>query len=372
METLRLLKQLIARPSVTPDDAGIFGLLTPRLVQAGFKVEILNYPDASNLWATRGDGPYFTINGHVDVVPPGQGWTNDPFEPVERNGHLVGRGACDMKASVAAAIVALERTTAPVALLLTSDEEGPSHDGTSRALDELSSRGVRFQGALVIEPTSEQILGDAYKPGRRGSLTGMFTVRGVQGHVAYPERADNAVHRLAPALAALVATEWDKGDNYFPPSTMQVFEIASGVGASNVIPGEARLGINFRHGPSSPASALVERVESLLSEHGVLFEAVWKRGADPFVTHPGALSERLIRAVHTVTGQTPSAKTGGGTSDARAFAARNIEVVEFGPVPVAMHGVDESVAIADLEPLAKIYAQIIAGHAELDLASSRR
>lgn len=322
-------------------------------------VEILRYPDASNLWATRGEGPYRTINGHVDVVPPGQGWTGDPFVPIERGGFVVGRGACDMKASVAAAVVALERTRGAAALLLTSDEEGPAHDGTARALDELIGRGVEFSGALVIEPTSENELGDAYKPGRRGSLTGRIVVQGVQGHVAYPERADNAAHRLAPALAELVGTVWDEGDAFFPPSTMQVFELASGVGASNVVPGEARLGINFRHAPASSAASLRERVESILAKHGVRFEAAWTASAAPFLTRPGALSERLVEAVRKATGRTPEPRTSGGTSDARAFAARGIEVVEFGPVPVAMHGADEAVRIADLEPLATVYAEVL-------------
>ena len=361
MDALALLRELIARPSVTPDDAGIFDLLAPRLERAGFRVETFDYPDARNLWAVRGEGPYLAINGHVDVVPPGQGWTSDPFVPTERDGLLIGRGACDMKASVAAAVVALERTSAPVALLLTSDEEGPSHDGTSRALDELLGRGVEISGALVIEPTSEGALGDAYKPGRRGSLTGRIVVRGLQGHVAYPERADNAAHRLAPALAELVGTEWDQGDAYFPPSTMQVFELASGVGASNVVPGEARLGVNFRHAPASSAASLRERVEAILWKHGLRFEADWTASADPFLTAPGALSARLVEAVRGVVGLAPAPKTGGGTSDARAFAARGIDVAEFGPVPVAMHGADEGVRIADLEPLTAIYARMIGG-----------
>ncbi len=360
METLSLLKELIARPSVTPEDAGIFDLLAPRLKAAGFEVEIMRFPSATNLWAYRGEGPYFVINGHVDVVPPGQGWTTDPFAPTERNGLLLGRGACDMKASVAAAVVALERTQGPAALLLTSDEEGPAHDGTSRALDELLARGVRFSGALVIEPTCVVRLGDAYKPGRRGSLTGRIRVKGVQGHVAYPDRADNAAHRLAPALAELVATRWDEGDEYFPPSTMQVFELASGVGAANVVPGEARLGLNFRHAPASPAASLQARVEAILERHGARFEAEWTASAAPFLTELGDLSDRLIQAVHQVTDVTPAPSTGGGTSDARAFAARSIPVVEFGPVPIAMHGADEAVNIADLEPLTAIYAHMVA------------
>lgn len=359
METLALLKELILRPSVTPDDAGIFDLLAPRLRQAGMTVEVFRYPDASNLWAFRGEGPHFVLNGHVDVVPAGKGWTGDPFAPVEREGLLVGRGACDMKASVAAMVVALERTSAPAALLLTSDEEGPSHDGTSRALDELLARGVAFSGALVGEPTCVEVLGDAFKPGRRGSLTGKFTIRGTQGHVAYPERADNAAHRLAPALAELVATQWDEGDAFFPPSTMQVFELTAGAGASNVVPGEARLGINFRHAPASPADSLIERVEAILGRHGLDFAATWSAGASPFLTRTGPLSERLIDAVRAETGQAPRASTAGGTSDARAFAARGIEVVEFGPVPIRMHGADEAVAMVDLEPLTRIYARMV-------------
>ncbi len=359
MQTLDLLKQLIACPSVTPDEAGCFDLLAPRLRAAGMTVEVLRYPDATNLWAFRGEGPFFTINGHVDVVPPGQGWTSDPFEAEERGGLLIGRGACDMKASVAAAVVAIERTSSPVAFLLTSDEEGPSHDGTSRALDELLGRGVRFQSALIVEPTSEKVLGDAYKPGRRGSLTGKIVVKGLQGHVAYPERADNAAHRLAPALAELVATEWDQGDEFFPPSTMQVFELTSGVGASNVVPGEATLGINFRHAPASSAESLIERVESMFSNRGISFEAKWVASAQPFLSPPGALAARLVKAVHQVTGLTPLPKTGGGTSDARAFAARGIEIAEFGPVPIAMHGADEAVSISDLNPLTDIIASVI-------------
>lgn len=362
-EPLALLCELVSRPSVTPDDAGIFDFLTPRLEKAGMTVEVLRYPDASNLWAFRGEGPYLAINGHVDVVPPGplESWTSAPFVPTEREGLLVGRGACDMKASVAAAVVALERTTAPAALLLTSDEEGPSHDGTSRALDELLSRGIALGGTLVIEPTCEAILGDAYKPGRRGSLTGRFVIRGVQGHVAYPERADNAAHRLAPALAELIATRWDEGGEFFPPTSMQVIELSAGVGAANVVPGQARLGINFRHAPASPAQSLRRRVEAILARHGAVYEAEWTSSADPFLTVPAALSERLVQAVKAVTGIVPTPRTGGGTSDARAFAARGIEVVEFGPAPIAMHGADEAIRVSDLEPLTEIYARFLSG-----------
>jgi len=264
-----------------------------------------------------------------------------------------------MKASVAAAVTALERTTAPAALLLTSDEEGPSHDGTSRALRELLERGVRFRSALIVEPTCERVFGDVYKPGRRGSLTGKIVVRGVQGHVAYPERADNAAHRLAPALAELVVTEWDQGDEFFPPSTMQVFELRSGVGASNVVPGEATLGINFRHAPASSSESLIERVEAIFRRRGLTFEATWTASAQPFFSTPGVLAGRLVEAVSEVTGVVPQPKTGGGTSDARAFAAHGIEIAEFGPVPIAMHGADEAVAVSSLEPLSEIITRLV-------------
>lgn len=363
-ETLALLKQLIACPSVTPDEAGCFDVVEATLVPAGFQAERLTYPDASNLWLTKGPGPYWVINGHVDVVPPGptEAWTSPPFEPTIHGDHLVGRGACDMKASVAAAVVALSQAQASnVALLLTSDEEGPAHDGTSRALDELIARGIQFEGALVIEPTSVEVLGDAYKPGRRGSLTGYIEVKGIQGHVAYPERADNAAHLLAPALAELVATEWDRGDDYFPPSTMQVFELQAGVGASNVIPGVAKLGINFRHGPASLAASLIERVESIFASHDVPIETHWTIGADPFLCPPGQVAQRIIGAVESVLDRTPTASTGGGTSDARAFAARGIEVAEFGPVPIRMHGIDEAVWVSDLAPLAVVYQRWLEG-----------
>lgn len=362
METLELLKALLERPSVTPGDAGIFELLRPRLDKAGFEVEILAYPDARNLWATRGEGPYFVFNGHVDVVPAGprEEWQSDPFAATVDHEFLVGRGACDMKASVAAMVVALERTQmAGVALLLTSDEEGPSHDGTSRALDELLGRGVAFSSALVGEPTSEKDLGDAFKPGRRGSLTGRFTIAGIQGHVAYPERADNAAHRLAPVLAELVETRWDEGDEFFPPSTMQVFELVSGVGASNVVPGSAKLGINFRHAPASSAEDLKRRVAEIFERHGVRYEAAWEAGASPFLTQSGALTQRLVTAVEKVTGRTPAARTAGGTSDARAFAARGVEVVEFGPTPIRMHGANEAIRLDELEPLTAIYEALL-------------
>jgi len=363
-DPIELLKRLIACPSVTPDDAGCQDIVAEILANAGFRVERLNFNETSNLWAKVGDGPVrLCFNGHTDVVPPGEGWTSGPFVPVERDGLIIGRGACDMKSGVAAMVCALERLAAEdnaegLALLLTSDEEGPSEDGTSRALDSLLERGEVIQSALVGEPTSVESFGDFYKPGRRGSLTGRITVHGVQGHVAYPHRADNAAHRLAPALAELVTTIWDEGDAFFPPTSMQVFELAAGVGASNVIPGEARLGINFRHAPASSAVRLLQEVETILQRHGVEFTAEWSAGAIPFLSHPGALASRICNSVRQVVGREPQANTGGGTSDARAFAAKGIEVAEFGLVPVRMHGLDEAVAADQVRQLCDVFTLI--------------
>lgn len=358
-DPIQLLQRLIACPSVTPNDAGCQDIVAEILSAAGFNVERLNFNETSNLWAKMGDGPVrLCFNGHTDVVPPGDGWTSNPFEAVERDGLIIGRGACDMKSGVAAMVCALEKLATEgkadgLALLLTSDEEGSSVDGTSRALDYLIDRGEVIESALVGEPTSLERYGDFYKPGRRGSLTGVIKVFGVQGHVAYPDRADNAAHLMAPILHQLVVEQWDAGDEFFPPTSMQVFELTSGVGASNVIPGEARLGINFRHAPASSADSLMDRVEAILRNHGVAFEADWWGSASPFLSQPARLAAAIQAAVP---GVQPS--TGGGTSDARAFAARGIEVAEFGVVPIRMHGIDEAVSIDQVRDLTRVFAEI--------------
>lgn len=364
-EVLALLKELIARPSVSPFDAGCQEIIAERLSRAGFVVESLRFGETDNLWARMGTGPVrLCFNGHTDVVPPGpiEEWSSDPFTPTERDGYLYGRGASDMKSGVAAMVVALERLAASgeadgLALLLTSDEEAKADDGTVRALRFLLERGEVIQSALVAEPTSVSVLGDTCKPGRRGSLTGRITVQGVQGHVAYAHLAENAAHVLAPALSELVSERWDEGDDFFPPTSMQVWELRSGAGASNVIPGEAFLGLNFRNGPASPAEVLIQRTEAIFAKHGVRFDAVWKASAVPFLSPPGALAEKVASAIRSVTGIETNLSTGGGTSDARHFVAEGIETLEFGLVPVAMHGIDERVLISDLEKLAEIIVE---------------
>ena len=348
---LHLLQDLIRCPSVTPNEAGCFGVIAPILEAAGFTVVFINRNETSNLWAYRGDGPYLVVNGHVDVVPPGPGWSSDPFEPTIRDGMLIGRGACDMKASVAAAVTALTQSSVTnIGLLLTSDEEGMGLDGTEYAITQIAG----IDRALVIEPTSVETLGDFYKPGRRGSVTVQITVPGIQGHVAYPDRARNAVHSLAPILDELVKTKWDDGNDYFPPTSMQVFQLRAGVGASNVIPGDAAVGINWRNSPLSPFASIKERTERLASG----CEFIWLDGARPFLSPPARVAAGIQAAVEEVIGIQPVASTGGGTSDARAFAAMGIEVAEFGPVPVRMHGADEAIQISDLEPLVTIYGRI--------------
>jgi succinyl-diaminopimelate desuccinylase len=352
ISALELLRDILRCPSVTPNQAGTLDLLAPLLQNAGFTVERIDRNETSNLWAYRGEAPYFVINGHVDVVPPGEGWSGDPFEPREIDGLLIGRGACDMKASVAVAVVALIMSDATgVGLLLTSDEEGPGFDGTEYALTQIPA----VRAGLVVEPTSTQELGDFYKPGRRGSVTAHITVPGIQGHVAYPSLAKNAVHTLAPILDELVKTRWDDGDEYFPPTSMQVFHLKAGVGASNVIPGEVAIGINWRNSPASPFASIKARTEMIAKD----CEIVWQDGARPFLSPPAAVAGAIQNAVEAVTGRHPAPSTSGGTSDARAFAALGIEVAEFGPVPVRMHGADEGIKIADLEPLVAIYRRIL-------------
>lgn len=362
-EVLELLRELIRRPSLTPHDQGCQDLIAGRLRLLGFSVRRLRYGDTENLWATHGDGaPLICLAGHTDVVPTGppEQWRSDPFVPSERDGLLFGRGASDMKASDAAMAVALERLAraghaGTIALLLTSDEEGPSLDGTQRALGDLVGEGVRIDAAIVGEPTSESAFGDKIKNGRRGSMTGAVTVRGVQGHTAYPHLAENAVHKLAPALAALVNLDLGDADGDFPATTLQVSNLNAGTGVSNVIPGEARLQFNIRFGASHSADWIKHQVQLALAEGGLSEEIQWSVGALPFVTKPGPLVDALRAAVLAETGLTPGLSTGGGTSDARHFAAHGIPVAEFGPLNASIHAIDEHVEIACLEPLARIY-----------------
>lgn len=367
MEVLDLLQALLRCPSVTPNDAGCQDIVAERLARAGFTVERLDFGETRNLWATHGEGgPVLCLAGHTDVVPPGpiDRWTTPPFDPTERDGRLYARGASDMKASDAAMTIALERAAATghpgtIALLLTSDEEGPGHDGTSRALSHLLDGGTCIDAAIVGEPTSEEAFGDVVKNGRRGSITGNLVVEGIQGHTAYPHLAVNAVHKLSPALHALATYDWGPGDEDFPPTTLQVSAIQAGTGASNVIPGRCELQVNVRFGAAFTPQDIADRLDAVLAEHGLDERFVWTPGALPFVTKAGPLIEALEFAVEDVTGKRPRRSTGGGTSDARFFAAAGIPVAEFGPLNATIHAIDENVEIACLEPLARVYQTAI-------------
>ena len=372
---LRLLEALIACPSVTPNDAGCQALIAARLAPLGFDCEFIHAgPDdfrVSNLWATHGGsrpGPTVVLAGHTDVVPTGPlaAWTSDPFVPSHRAGKLYGRGAADMKTSIAAMTVAVEQFVAAypdhagtVALLFTSDEEGPALDGTVRVVEALSARGQRLDCCIVGEPTSVERLGDMVKNGRRGSLSGKLTVRGVQGHVAYPQLARNPVHQMAPALAELAAATWDAGNGHFPPTTWQVSNIHGGTGALNVIPGEVVIDFNFRFCTESTPQALQDRTEAILTRHGLTYSLAWTLGASPFITPLGSLSQALSAAIQAETGVTPAMSTTGGTSDARFIAKVCPQVVEFGPVNASIHQVDEHVAVADIAPLTAIYRRTL-------------
>ncbi|HYU70868.1 MAG TPA: succinyl-diaminopimelate desuccinylase [Burkholderiales bacterium] len=363
--TLRLARELIARRSVTPKDGGCQELLGERLARIGFALEPLRRGEVTNLWARRGDArPLLCFVGHTDVVPTGpiDKWESDPFVPTERDGKLFGRGAADMKTSIAAFVVAVEsflvRHPSPrgsIALLITSDEEGPALDGTLKVVELLKSRGERIDYCLVGEPTCVSKLGDTIKNGRRGSLSGTLRVKGVQGHVAYPHLAKNPVHIAAPALAELAATEWDRGNEYFPPTTWQISNIHGGTGATNVIPGELEIMFNFRFSTASSPEGLEQRVRSVLDRHGLDYDLEWSLSGSPYLTPRGKLVETLSAAIREVTGATPEVSTTGGTSDGRFVAEVCPEVVEFGPVNASIHKINENVDLAAIEGLRKIY-----------------
>ncbi|HEY0877652.1 MAG TPA: succinyl-diaminopimelate desuccinylase [Zeimonas sp.] len=369
---LRLAEALIRRPSLTPDDQGCQALVVERLAPLGFAFERFDANGVTNLWATcalAASGPTLVFAGHTDVVPVGAraSWTSDPFEPVERDGRLYGRGAADMKSSIAAFVVAIEEAFAAglarrgrIAVLLTSDEEGPAVDGTARVVEHLAARGEVLDFCIVGEPTSESRLGDTIKNGRRGSLSGRLVVHGVQGHVAYPQLARNPLHELAPALAELVATVWDRGDADFPPTTWQVSNLHAGTGAGNVIPADATLDFNFRFSPASPVESLQRRFIERLEAHALRYTLEWAAPAQPFRCAPGALSVALAEAIRSETGCEPRCSTTGGTSDGRFLSRICPQVVEFGPVNESIHRVDESVGIAELEPLKNVYRRTIA------------
>ncbi len=368
-EVLALARELIARPSVTPDDADCQALLAGRLERAGFRCEHLRHGEVDNLWATHGEGgPVLVLLGHTDVVPPGprEAWASDPFVPEVRDGVLYGRGAADMKGSVAAFVVALERFVAAhpehpgtVALLLTSDEEGDAIDGVRRVADEFRRRGQRIDWCITGEPSSTARLGDLLRVGRRGSLSGALTVRGVQGHVAYPDKARNPVHQALPALAELAARRWDEGYETFPPTSFQISNLAAGTGASNVIPGELRVDFNLRYNPHWDAPRLEAEIEALLARHGLEFDLRWHRSGEPFFTPEGLLRAAAREVLAAVSGAAPEESTGGGTSDARFIAPLGAQCIEIGPVNASIHKVDEHVSVADLEALPDLYLALV-------------
>jgi succinyl-diaminopimelate desuccinylase len=366
---LALASALVRRASITPEDAGCQALLRERLEACGFRVESLRVGTVDNLWARRGDAaPLFVFAGHTDVVPTGEAssWRYPPFDATVADGMLHGRGAADMKGSLAAMVVATERVLAEgtplqgsIGFLITSDEEGPAVDGTRAVMRELGRRGVRIDQCLVGEPSSSRILGDVVRVGRRGSLNGTLTVKGIQGHVAYPDAARNPVHDLLAPLAALAARHWDAGNAYFPATSFQVSNIHAGTGATNVIPGHCTVQFNFRFSTEQTADALQAAVAAELETAGLDFEIDWQLSGEPFLTEGGALVEAVKDSIRDLSGLEPTLSTGGGTSDGRFIAPQGAEVVELGPVNATIHKIDECVAIADLHRLTDAYAQIL-------------
>lgn len=367
--TLELTRQLISTRSVTPVDGGCLETLGARLAAAGFTLERIDAGGVSNLWARRGTaGPLFCFAGHTDVVPTGplDQWNSDPFEPVVRDGMLYGRGAADMKASLAAFVTSTERFVARVpdhagsiAFLLTSDEEGDAIDGTVRVVERLAARGERLDYCVVGEPTSVTKLGDMIKNGRRGSLSGKLTVKGVQGHIAYPHLAKNPIHMFGPALAELAAIRWDEGNEYFPPTSWQISNIKGGTGATNVIPGTLEVLFNFRFSTASTPESLKARLIDVLDRHGVDHDIVWTLGGKPYLTPRGTLVDAAEAAIRDVTGLTTELSTTGGTSDGRFIADICAQVVEIGPSNATIHKLNECVAVADIEPLSRIYENLL-------------
>ena len=368
-EVLELACELISRASVTPDDAGCQALLGARLARAGFAIESLRFGQVDNLWASHGSGaPVLVLLGHTDVVPPGprEAWSSEPFEPVIRDGVLYGRGAADMKGSVAAFVVAAGRFVAAnpdhpgtLALLLTSDEEGDAIDGVRKVAATFRERGQRIDWCITGEPSSTARLGDLLRVGRRGSLSGTLVVKGVQGHVAYPHKARNPIHQAAPALAELVARQWDAGYESFPPTSLQISNLHAGAGANNVIPGELQVLFNLRYNPHWDAPRLEREITALLDRHGLEYELRWHRSGEPFHTPEGRLRAVAREVLAGFSGAPPEESTGGGTSDARFIAPLGVQCIEVGPVNASIHQVDEHVSVADLEALPDLYLRLV-------------
>ena len=368
-ETLDLALELLHRPSVTPEDAGCQEIMAERLAAAGFHVEPMRFGEVDNLWARRGsEGPLFCFAGHTDVVPTGpwDEWASPPFHPEVREGVLYGRGSADMKGSLAAMITATEafvaahpRHKGSIAYLITSDEEGPAVDGTVRVVETLEARNEKIDWCLVGEPSSHDVLGDVIKNGRRGSLNARLTIRGRQGHVAYPHLARNPVHEAAPALAELASTEWDTGNEFFPPTTFQISNVSAGTGATNVIPGSLEVVFNFRFSTASTHEDLQQRVMDILDRHGLEYSIDWNLSGLPFLTPRGELVDAAVRAVARVGGIDAQLSTSGGTSDGRFIAPTGAQVLELGPLNRTIHQVDECVPVAHLDQLSAIYRRIL-------------
>jgi succinyl-diaminopimelate desuccinylase len=369
LDTLALTQDLISRASVTPVDGGCQQVMMDRLTAAGFTVEKLTFGSVENFWAKRGSGsPVLCFAGHTDVVPTGplEEWKSEPFKPVIRDGRLYGRGAADMKSGLAAMVTAAQAFAAEcpahkgtIAFLITSDEEGPSVDGTKRVVELLKERGERIDWCIVGEPSSEKTAGDTIKIGRRGSYSGRLTVHGVQGHVAYPQLAQNPVHTLAPALAELTQHVWDQGNQHFQPTTFQVSNLNAGTGAPNVIPGELKARFNLRYNTEQTQEKIRRTVEGILDKHGVRYSIEWYVSGEPFYTPPGALSDGVSGAVEAVTGSRPKLSTGGGTSDGRFIATMGAQVVELGVTNASIHKVNESVGVEEIHALHFMYLETL-------------
>ncbi|MGQ7843707.1 succinyl-diaminopimelate desuccinylase [Granulosicoccus sp. 3-233] len=364
-DTIELLVNLVQRDSVTPEDKGCQSMLGERLERIGFTLESIPSGGVSNLWARLGtEAPLFAFAGHTDVVPTGevQDWSSPPFAAHIVDDHLIGRGAADMKGGVAAMITAIERfvgagalKNGSIAVLLTSDEEGPATDGTCKVIEALEARQEKIDYCIVGEPTSDQQLGDIIRHGRRGSLGATLLIRGKQGHVAYPQLADNPVHRALPALAELTAIEWDQGNAHFPPTTLQISNIHAGTGATNVIPGQLVVEFNLRYSPETSIATIQQTVDELCSRHQLQSELTWKDSARPFITSPGTLTDAVQKAISDEAGISATLDTGGGTSDGRFIAPTGAQVIEFGPINATIHQVDERVSCSDIDALSRIY-----------------
>ncbi|MCX7192268.1 MAG: succinyl-diaminopimelate desuccinylase [Proteobacteria bacterium] len=368
-ETLKLAKALIARRSLTPDDAGCQEILIERLEKIGFIVERMRFGNVDNFWARRGiDSPVVVFAGHTDVVPSGpeSSWFSPPFEPTIRDEMLFGRGAADMKTSIAAFITSIESFVedhpdhkGSIALLITSDEEGVAVDGTVRVVEALQARGEKLDYCIVGEPTSNKLVGDMIKNGRRGSLSGTLIVQGIQGHIAYPHLVKNPIHMVAPAIAELAATTWDSGNEYFPPTSWQISNINGGTGATNVVPGTVEILFNFRFSTASTEQQLIDRVHAILDKHKVKYELCWELSGKPYITPKGNLVEAISHAIEQSYGITPELSTSGGTSDGRFIADICAQVIEFGPLNATIHKLNECVAVADIEPLKMTYQRTL-------------